>query len=248
MLGGAPTAIGTEPFTYEWSINETIESLDLHASYFLNDTTIPNPYLYPEKDIDSIRFYLKVTEESGEECFDSVLIRFSSVAYTLGNRDAYIALNDSAQLYPGFEGGIEPLSFSWTPEDYLSNPNEEKPYASPPSDRSYSATMTDSAGCVFKDIDFFNVHVSTNHLEEIIYQDDMFSIYPNPTSQNVKIKMDTPNENSLVRYKVLDVTGKTVLEGTLENNTIGISTLNAGYYSVIIELNQQFYAKPLVVE
>ena len=88
----------------------------------------------------------------------------------------------------------------------------------------------------------------TANVNSYSLSESKFQLYPNPASQNVKIKMDTPNENNLVRYKVLDVTGKTVLEGTLENNTIDISTLHAGYYSVIIELNQQFYAKPLVVE
>ena len=88
----------------------------------------------------------------------------------------------------------------------------------------------------------------TSNVNNYSLSESKFQLYPNPASQKVNVSIDSPNSNTPVQYTLLDVTGKTVLEGTLENNTIDVSTINAGYYSVIIELNQQFYAKPLVVE
>lgn len=56
----------------------------------MSDTTSPNPYLFPDPELDGVDLYLKVTDQLGDECYDTVRVRFSSAAYLIITRSAYI--------------------------------------------------------------------------------------------------------------------------------------------------------------
>lgn len=49
-------------------------------------------------------------------------------------RSAYIDIEDSVQLYTSVTGGIEPVSYSWSPNTALLDLNTENPYVSPTMD------------------------------------------------------------------------------------------------------------------
>ena len=77
---------------------------------------------------------------------------------------------------------------------------------------------------------------------------DSFEVFPNPATSKVTVKLSTQKENSPVKYILLDLSGKTVQSGIVENQEIDVSLLNAGYYVIQVEVNQQIYSKPLVVD
>jgi Secretion system C-terminal sorting domain len=54
------------------------------------------------------------------------------------------------------------------------------------------------------------------------------SIYPNPTTSIVVVSQND------IDYKVFDVSGRLMLSGTVENNTIDFTTLTEGLYTIIV--------------
>lgn len=56
--------------------------------------------------------------------------------------------------------------------------------------------------------------------------------YPNPTHDEIffDIAIQKPME-----YMIVNAIGKTIYKGLLDKNSISISTLNVGYYAIIIQ-------------
>ncbi|MCX7550996.1 T9SS type A sorting domain-containing protein [Xanthomarina sp. F2636L] len=72
-----------------------------------------------------------------------------------------------------------------------------------------------------------------------------FSIYPNPTSTGfVNI---TSKTNDTIQVAVFDILGKQVLNNTVNNNRLDVSTLTTGVYIMNISQNGQTITKKLVV-
>ena len=72
-----------------------------------------------------------------------------------------------------------------------------------------------------------------------------FNVYPNPTSTgSVNI---TSKTNDAIQVSVFDILGKQVLENTVKNNRLNVSTLNAGVYIMKISQNGNSITKKLVV-
>ncbi|PWK18976.1 T9SS type A sorting domain-containing protein [Xanthomarina spongicola] len=72
-----------------------------------------------------------------------------------------------------------------------------------------------------------------------------FNVYPNPTSTgSINIVSKT---NDAIEVAVYDILGKQVLENTVKNNRLDVSTLNAGVYIMKISQNGNSITKKLVV-
>jgi len=72
-----------------------------------------------------------------------------------------------------------------------------------------------------------------------------FNVYPNPTSTGyVNIVSKT---NDTIQVSVFDILGKQVLDNTVKNNRLDVSTLNAGVYIMKISQNGNAITKKLVV-
>jgi hypothetical protein len=72
-----------------------------------------------------------------------------------------------------------------------------------------------------------------------------FNVYPNPTSTgSVNIVSKT---NDAIQVSVFDILGKQVLDNTVKNNRLDVSTLNAGVYIMKISQNGNSITKKLVV-
>lgn len=244
MIGGDPTAFGTAPFTYEWTAYETFLSYDFYASDFLSDTTIANPYLFPDPGLEGVDLYVKVVDQLGFECYDTLKVKFSSITQSIDDKMAYIELGDSVQLYPGIIGGIEPVSFNWSPPVALSNPNIQYPYASPTVDIGYVATLIDSAGCEYTDIDTFEVYVNVSDINKLEYLD--FTAYFDYSFSQIKIKN---SKNKPYKYSIINSSGVLVLEGETSNSDIECQNLSSGIYYFIAfpnNSNQQYLLKFII--
>lgn len=86
----------------------------------------------------------------------------------------------------------------------------------------------------------FNIPVNTT-----------FSLYPNPANDYTKLKLNTAT-NGDVHFRILDATGKLVLENNKhpENAEIFISTkkLPGGMYVIMIDYEGKHFSQPLVIE
>lgn len=102
---------------------------------------------------------------------------------------------DSVQLYTSVTGGIEPVSYSWSPTTALLDLNTENPYVSPTMDMGYVATLTDSAGCQFSEQDVFQVFVDVSDLSTA--ENNNFNAFFDYTLNELKIKNA---KNELYRY------------------------------------------------
>lgn len=62
--------------TFKWSCepHEGLHGKKYHASFYLNDTTVLNPYFIEIPNENVSKFYLQVTDESGDEAIDSLLV------------------------------------------------------------------------------------------------------------------------------------------------------------------------------
>ena len=73
-----------------------------------------------------------------------------------------------------------------------------------------------------------------------------FAIYPNPTSTgSVSI---TSTNSEAISVNVFDILGKQVLNANISNNTLDVSSLNAGVYLVKLTQNNATVTKKLVIK
>ena len=101
------------------------------------DTVLANPSA-------TTKFYATATNRFSCTSIDSSEIKvFSPFVATPLINDPYICLNDSVKL----EIGPPMKSIVWSPSTGLSNSNNYGPIASPIQTTTYTATLTDSAGC-----------------------------------------------------------------------------------------------------
>jgi len=73
-----------------------------------------------------------------------------------------------------------------------------------------------------------------------------FSLYPNPT--NTGFVTITSNNNEAIQAQVFDVLGKQVLNNTISNNRLNVSSLNAGLYIVKLTQNNASVTKKLIIK
>lgn len=69
-----------------------------------------------------------------------------------------------------------------------------------------------------------------------------FSMYPNPTNEVLFIK----SEETAIKYAIFDLSGRTLIKGTMSSTEIAVSQLNSGTYILQLELNGTSISKPFV--
>lgn len=74
------------------------------------------------------------------------------------------------------------------------------------------------------------------------------SIYPNPTNEILTIKLSLEEKN--VTYKLVDLTGKVILKGSLSNNLnkVDVSMIASGSYILEIESSDKIIEKQLILK
>ncbi len=226
FFGGSQTVIGgTPPYTYKWETSYTTGSNTYYASTFLNDTTLSNPQLTNFAQ-DSLMFYLTVTDSLGNNCRDSVVIRFCQFVMTLEDKRAYINQGDTVQLYHSVVSNCSPLQIQWFPNYNISNANIETPIVWPDTTTFYSAIITDSNDCIA--IDLFKVFVSPVSVHEFS-RDNIFQIVPNPTSGVFNIIF---NETSIKQVRIMNSVGQIIFEAQSQENKlkVDLTSFPSGIY------------------
>ncbi|WP_417866793.1 T9SS type A sorting domain-containing protein [Xanthomarina gelatinilytica] len=88
--------------------------------------------------------------------------------------------------------------------------------------------------------------VTPNTLSVNQVEANTFNVYPNPTSTGyVNI---TSKTNDVINVAVFDILGKQVINNTVNNNRLDVSTLTTGVYIMKISQNGQTITKKLVVK
>jgi hypothetical protein len=228
-IGGNPSAFGgTEPYTYAWSAEYKYGGRTYPASAFLVDTAVANP-VFKEYFYDSAVFHLTVTDSNDGIAYDFVTVRFSNYIICTGDCFHIIYDGDSVKLGHCIRGGIPPFIYSWTPEESLSDPSAETPWAKPQSNTRYELVFRDSIGCQTN----FSCEVSVIPLG--IQSDDSdrndLQVYPNPASSIVNFSFTHPHYHNSV-LKIFSVEGKLVKEVLVNDPvlTIDLSDLGQGLY------------------
>ncbi len=246
QLGSEPTATGGEaPYTYRWAFRDSFliwnVTFQVYASDLLDDTTSANPQLIATfSEYNYHYFYLTVTDSIGNQCYDTIRVRTSNWITSLENFPATIHLGDSAIITPFIFGGIEPVSYSWTPNYCLANPHAISTMSSPDTTTWFTLTMIDSAGCQV--IDHFLVNVLPTGIFDINSKTEELFLYPNPCFEKIDLSV-----NSKLEYKtdvrIIDDMGREVKCLTqfpihMGSNYIPINTreLYAGTYFILMKI------------
>jgi hypothetical protein len=222
-IGGDPSAInGTPPYTYAWSTNYSYAGLTFTASFMLEDTTIANP-VFKSPFHDSVVFYLIVKDINNSVALDSVKIRFSEFVGCLGECRHYIQLGDSVKLGHCISGGIPPFQYSWIPEESLSDPNSETPWAKPLSNTTYELLITDAIGCQIQSNCMVFINLSS--IKVFDSEDCYLNIYPNPVGDKINISINSPEYlNSTL--EIFNFEGKLIKKISIKEYTITIEVMD----------------------
>ncbi|MEO7800991.1 MAG: gliding motility-associated C-terminal domain-containing protein, partial [Ginsengibacter sp.] len=108
----------------------------------LSNDAIPNPVATPK---DSILYSLMVTNAYG--CKDSAYVKVNVYRNPLTDAgpDRTIVAGDTV-LLTGSVSGID-INYSWTPTNFIDNPNKRTPKVFPPESIEYTLAATSNVGC-----------------------------------------------------------------------------------------------------
>ncbi|MBL4654046.1 MAG: gliding motility-associated C-terminal domain-containing protein, partial [Flavobacteriales bacterium] len=132
-IGDSTELIATGGDSYSWT---PLNSL----STPLNDSTFATP-------VDTTQYFVQVTDSNSCISIDSVKITVNPQPAVSAGIDQQICIGDTAQLIA--TGGD---SYSWTPLNTLSTPNNDSTLAFPTDTTSYTVTIIDSNACENFDI------------------------------------------------------------------------------------------------
>jgi gingipain R len=132
-------------------------------------------------------------------------------------------------------GGLAPYAYAWSNGD--GDATMEDVVAG-----DYSLTVTDAAGCetVVTDvvIDF------TNSIAE---ESIAYAVYPNPAQDEIYIKLENLNANSI---ELVNVLGQTMMTRTVESNLtrLDVSKFVSGVYFIRIHANDKQFIEKLMID
>lgn len=246
-IGGSPTALGgTKPYIYAWSAEYEYGGRTYTASFMLEDTTVANP-VFTGPFIDSATFYLSVTDAEQAIAIDTVNVRFSNFIICTGDCYHVIGMGDSAKLGHCISGGIPPYHYSWTPEESLSDPISEAPWAKPISNTDYELVYTDSIGC--QALWTCKVIVSPSGFKLDVSGNNNLRVYPNPIIDQSVIEWSNSVQPELL--KVYDQTGKIIYSKSIrqaKSSYIDQSVLEKGILVLeIIDYKGKKFRQQIVV-
>lgn len=254
QLGGMPAAYGgNAPYTYEWWI-EPIPSISevlpfIYASNLLSDTSIANPtFLYNGSSFsDSLEFFLRITDSSGCQSLDTLILTRSLFNMTLMSYEAQINQGDSVYLNQGsnIDGGFGNVTYSWSPTEGLSDTTLANGFwAKPDETTHYTPTITDTKGCQFTAGPFYYIYVNSVGLEE--FNQIPVSLYPNPTSGVVYF--ESKQQKPIEKMELFSITGSKLTTQLNPENRIDLSDYEMGAYILKLYFDEGIVVKKIVKE
>lgn len=251
-IGGSPTASnGVPPYTFEWSIAEPYNpwgSVFFNSDDFLDDTTSANPTIIDGfGTLDSMMFFLKVTDLLGNSAQDSVRIGFSNFTYSMENNFFHLLEGDTV-FYPGasyVSGGLGALTYLWQPNYGLIDSTSNLLWANPSVSTDYFCTVTDEFGCSSEPLVMNHVIVHYLTVNEIDNNNTSLDVFPNPTDGEIFIKSNSKEVKNIFIYdsnmKLIDKLSSIIGKYDLSN-------LEKGNYFIAFELNGEIQFKKIVKE
>lgn len=225
-LGGNPSAAGgVPPYTYTWY---TSSSTNIKASSFVNDTTLPNPFMTTFSDVTLI---LKVEDNNGNIGYDSCILTTSLFAQHIGNYNVSITQGDSllCPISPNVSSvsQYQDSTVIWYPSHGLSDTTLFTEFwVKPDSSITYAAKVTDAAGCQVKGVPFFNVSVVPLGIKQTNKKIIDLQLFPNP----VKNRLTINTESTIEAVRISTISGQLLVEDKSGSKTINVSELTAGSY------------------
>lgn len=142
-------------------------------------------------------------------------------------------------------GGTAPFTYSWSPQDNLSDPTAANPTITPTQEIEYTVNITDSRGCTTSD----GIQIKISSTQTIQEQGIVF--FPNPASERVTLRSN--NADILIqKIQILDITGKLIQDhgnySTSNEYILDVSELSAGKYLVCIDFSDSKNYVPLIIE
>jgi fibronectin type 3 domain-containing protein len=146
LIGGAPSATGTGPFTYSWN-----------SSSGLNNSLNANPKASPSA---TTSYILTVTDGKGCRNYDTMTVKVNPLPKVDAGPDGTICFKDSITIGGATvaSGTTSPYSYSWSPGTGLNQTNISNPRAGPSITTSYIVSVTDGKGCKNADTMVVNVN------------------------------------------------------------------------------------------
>lgn len=231
---------GIKPYTYKWVCNYT-SGFVVHgtktASYFLNDTTIPNPkYSNINSFYKQMVMYLYVKDSIGNESFDSIYIRNTRLgvesAYQGGfTSDPFVYLSSNKHPVWGT------ISIDWIPKKNIvdtSYPQNPKVKVDTITCYYYSRVL-DGIYCLEKDYSkeyFIGAIKIPNKIENIIKDNEIkYSTLINEDS-----KVEFPSGFGDKNVELFDYNGKKIFEKKVDKSfEIGKIITKKGVYFMIVD-------------
>lgn len=216
-----------------WETEVTLGSNTYHAEDFLDSINSLTPTL--NNSITSFEpemtFYLKVTDDIGNEQIDSVTIQISTFYGHLGDYFFHISEGDSVVLQLSAGGGLPPYTYEWLPNSNISDNTVANPVVFPNVSTNYSVTMTDSRGCVIpaSTCDVNEVYVHPLSLTEL--QESEINWY----IENDRLIIETEqfSKETIVLYNSCGQTFNTVYKSD-DRLMVNLSNLDKGIYFLVI--------------
>jgi hypothetical protein len=220
------------PYSVLWE-SDTIHigsTVTLTASDFLNDISLLQPTIVQHFEglVDSIVFQVTISDDVGNICSDSVLVRFSSFVELTAECLTEIFIGDTTTLYSNLIGGIPPLTYTWYPSYNMSDSTSHTPMVWPTQDTLYYVNVWDAIGCGQDSTTVCRVDVLPVGIGEV-NDVDAFNVFPNPCQSQLNIV----SGQTVSRIDVFDVEGQSVLTySDLEVSSVqlNVSNLNDGIY------------------
>lgn len=167
LMGGVPTAWGgVEPYSYTWDASGYLNGSVQEVGTLLDDPALANPALI--STFDSAVFFLEVTDSTGAISYDTVWHAFSNLSVCPDLWTAELFRGDSIQLDHCVEGGMEPLTYRWSPAEYLSDTAAPHPWATTDTASvTFELIASDTLGCEVR-VEF-TVNYSTTGIGDSSY-------------------------------------------------------------------------------
>lgn len=251
-IGGNNVVIsnGQAPYTYEWSIGAFYQfpssSIVLHASDFLDDTTSADPIIIDGVGIvDSMKFYLKVTDQAGNVANDSMRVAISAFAIDLEFITWHMMAGDTVIYYAAsfVLGGLGQNSYLWQPNHGLIDSTSNLLYTSPTVSTGYYCIVTDEFGCSFTTSIIHHVIVETANISEFA-DDDNFVLYPNPTTGAINFNTVSKEITNIRIYDANMALIDTIVKNT---HNYDLSSFSKGMYFISFEFEGKTQTKKIIL-
>lgn len=241
---------GIPPYKYEW------KSIAMFpAGHYLDSTSIAHPQLMKNAWEDSILLALRVTDSTGLQAVDTIVVRFSYFAFMVPKEMFYRkSATDTIALIPSIKsqyvpGGPEaPTVYCWSPSTCLSDSTAKYPLCWATVSTVYTLTITDRLGCVADPIDHY-VQVDKLGIENPGSGNGGIVIWPNPVTHAGAV-IRIPDNLKGCTFQLYDYQGRTVNQLLLKDPVTQLNTkvLSPGMYLYKISGTQQSYSGKIMVD